>query len=78
MLARDKHSSLLRTLVNYGRKTFYNIGPWDNVRDILTSDKILLSARVFVPGKPFQPSLIFVGKAGASPSEAPFRYSTLG
>ncbi len=24
--ARDKHSSLLRTL-NYGRKTFYNIGP---------------------------------------------------
>jgi hypothetical protein len=25
-LAKDKHSSLLRTLVNYGRKTFYNIG----------------------------------------------------
>ncbi len=23
----DKHSSLLRTLVNYGRKKFYNIGP---------------------------------------------------
>jgi hypothetical protein len=26
-LARDQHSSLLRTLVNYGRKKFYNIGP---------------------------------------------------
>jgi len=28
--------------------------------------------------KPFQPSLMFVGKAGAYPSEAPFSYSTLG
>ncbi len=27
MLARHKHSSLLRTFVNYGRKKFYNIGP---------------------------------------------------
>jgi hypothetical protein len=26
-LARDKHSSLLQTLVNYVRKKFYNIGP---------------------------------------------------
>ncbi len=26
-LARDKHSSLLRKLVNYGRKKFYEIGP---------------------------------------------------
>jgi len=33
---------------------------------------------VFVPGKPFKPSLIFAGKAGAYPSEAPFRCSTLG
>jgi hypothetical protein len=28
--ARDKHSSLLRTIVNYGRKKFYNIGPWND------------------------------------------------
>ncbi len=28
-------------------------------------------ARAFVPGKPFQPSLMFAGKAGAYPSEAP-------
>jgi hypothetical protein len=28
-LARDKHSSLIRTFVNYGGKKFYNIGPWE-------------------------------------------------
>jgi len=28
-------------------------------------------ARVFVPGKPYQQSLMFVGKAGAFPSETP-------
>ncbi len=27
-LAVDKRSSLLRKFVNYGRKKFYNIGPW--------------------------------------------------
>jgi len=27
-LARDKHSNVLRKSVNYGRKYFYNIGPW--------------------------------------------------
>ncbi len=32
---------------------------------------------VFVPGKTFQPSLMFTGKAGAYPSEAPFRCTTL-
>jgi hypothetical protein len=26
-LAMDKHSSLLRTFVNYGHKKLYNIGP---------------------------------------------------
>jgi hypothetical protein len=26
-LARDKHSSLLRKSVNYGRKKFYSTGP---------------------------------------------------
>jgi len=25
--AKDKHSSLLRKFINYGRKKFYNIGP---------------------------------------------------
>ncbi len=32
---------------------------------------------VFVPGKPFKPSLMFAGKARAYPSEAPFRDSRL-
>ncbi len=36
------------------------------------------ASRVFVPGKPFQPSLMFADKARAYPSEAPFRCSTLG
>ncbi len=33
---------------------------------------------MLVPGRPFQPSLIFMGKAGAFLCEAPFRYSTVG
>jgi len=32
---------------------------------------------MFVLGKPFQPSLVFAVKAGAYPSEAPFRLLTL-
>ncbi len=28
MLARDKNSTLLQTFVSFGRKKFYNIGPW--------------------------------------------------
>ncbi len=32
---------------------------------------------MFVPAKPFQPSLMFAGKAGASLSEAPIRCFTL-
>ncbi len=28
MSARDKHSSLLRKVVNYGPEKFYNIVPW--------------------------------------------------
>jgi hypothetical protein len=34
--------------------------------------------RVFVPAKLFQPSLMFAGKVGVYPSEAPFMCSTLG
>ncbi len=32
---------------------------------------------MFVLGKPFQSSIMFLGKAGAELSDAPFRYSTL-
>ncbi len=34
-------------------------------------------AIVFVTGKPFQPSLMFEGKAGANSREAPFKCSAL-
>jgi hypothetical protein len=34
--------------------------------------------KAFVPDKPFQPSLMFAGKAGAYQNEAPFRCYTLG
>jgi hypothetical protein len=30
-LANDKHSSLIRSSVNYGSKKFYSTGPWNNV-----------------------------------------------
>jgi hypothetical protein len=39
---------------------------------------VIYGAKMFVPGKPLQPLLGFVGKAGAYPSEEPFRCSTLG
>ncbi len=39
--------------------------------------RIAPKARALVPGKPFQPSLMFVSKAGASPNEASFICSTL-
>ncbi len=31
----DKHSSLLQTIINYGRKKFYNIGPWNVARKVV-------------------------------------------
>jgi hypothetical protein len=37
-----------------------------------------MQAREFVPGKPFQPCLMFVGKARAYLSEASFMCSALG
>jgi hypothetical protein len=39
--------------------------------------KFSYQASVFVPGAPFQPSIIFDGKAGAYPSEATFKCSSL-
>ncbi len=51
-------------------KTFYG----RNLRIVA----IRYTLYVFIPGKLFQPSLMFAGKAGAYPSEAPFRCSTLG
>ncbi len=30
----DKHFSLPRKLVNYGRKKFYNIDPWEDISSL--------------------------------------------
>jgi len=38
--------------------------------------KFSQEARVFILGRPFQQSLLFVGKARAYLSEAPYKYST--
>jgi hypothetical protein len=42
------------------------------------SKVFFLYHREFVPGKPFQPSLLFTSMAGAYPSDVPFMYSSLG
>ncbi len=47
--ASDKHSSLLRKFVNYGRKKFYNIDPW-------SQSALLLG----ISNKPFMLSVIML------------------
>ncbi len=37
-LARDKHSSLIRKSVNYGRYKFYDAGPWFHLAGVLKKD----------------------------------------
>ncbi len=46
--------------------------------EMFAKDKHSRQARVLVPGKTFQPSLLFVGKAGAYLNEESFRWSILG
>jgi hypothetical protein len=53
------------TAVNY-RSIFITLAPWANPINFFTAVK------------PFQPSLMFLGKAGAYPCDAPFKCSTLG
>jgi hypothetical protein len=56
--------------------------PGDNVIKLFTAvrDELLELASVFAPGKPFQPNLMFPGKAGTYPNEEPLRclYSRVG
>jgi hypothetical protein len=61
-------------------KKFYMAGTWKIVINFFTfvSYEFLQEARAFVHGKPFQPSLMFAGKAGAYLNEGPFRCSTPG
>jgi hypothetical protein len=76
----QKRSSLFGQLVDEEKKVVAASAPVANVIKIFTavSYDFSLKARAFVPGKPFQTSLIFVGKARAYPSEAPLRCSTQG
>jgi hypothetical protein len=50
-------------------KSFITLTPGPNVTKLFTSViyEILLEVKAFVPGKPFQPSLMFVGKARSLP-----------
>jgi hypothetical protein len=63
--ARVKHSILLPKIINYGQKKFYDIVTWPNVIKLFTAIiyRFLLYARVLVPGRPFQLSLLLMGKA---------------
>ncbi len=61
------------------KQVFEILKPGLNVIKLCTDIiyECLQKARVFVPGRPFQPSLMFVVKAGAYLSEAPLRCSIL-
>ncbi len=53
--------------------------PWGQCyKTFSVSNLRIFVIRVFVTSKPFQPILMFSGKAGAYLSEAPLRCSTLG
>jgi hypothetical protein len=47
--AREKYSSLLRKIVTYGRKTFYNIGPCLSYKQRANSDCDFAGAWCFTP-----------------------------
>ncbi len=78
MTARGKHSGLLQTFVNYRCKIFYNIGLWTRCCKIFFfyNLRMLIISQSY--GKPFQPSLTFASKAGASLSKITFRCYPLG
>jgi hypothetical protein len=69
----NKHSSLVRKSVNHGQTSFITLAPGAIVIKLSTIVSYNFSkyARAFTSGKPFQPSLLFNGKAEAYPIEAP-------
>jgi hypothetical protein len=57
-LPRTNTLAYYKTLVNYDRKKFYNIGPWGQCYKTFLSVIYEFSNKlVFVRGKPFQPSV---------------------
>jgi hypothetical protein len=74
MLARDKHSDLLRIFVNCGRKSFITFGPEVCYKTFYGRNccHINISARVLAIAIHFHPSLIFAGMDGAFQSGVPY------
>jgi hypothetical protein len=68
-LVSHKHSSLLRTFVNYGRKKFYNIGPWsgDSIRGRSKSDRIDKLSRPSGLEESSNVSILYLPASQASP-----------
>jgi hypothetical protein len=59
-----------------GTKKFYSIGTWGQCYNIFYDRK--LRTIVIYPGEPFQPTLMFAGKAGANLSGALLKGRLLG
>jgi hypothetical protein len=64
MFSRDKHSSLFCTSTNDEEKKAFKINTCSQFDQTFITDKAKYT-RLFLPGKPFQPSLICVSKARA-------------
>ncbi len=65
---RDKHSCLLQTLENCSLKSLITSTAGSNViKRFVCNLKMFICYIVFVPGKPLEPSLMFVGKARSLP-----------
>ncbi len=69
MPARDKYSNLLWNFNNYSRKKFYQVDTSGLYYKTFYYLKLhlFIKASALVPGKPFQPSLMLVGKARSLP-----------
>ncbi len=67
-----KWSSLQKSVSKFTLKQFYEIDPWGQCYKTFYGRnlRLLLIARAFVTGKPFQPSLMFGGKAGLKGTNA--------
>jgi hypothetical protein len=79
MKSRAKFANV-KVALNITDHNYYNIfSPRPNVIKLYVRNLLMfvISWRVF-PNRPFQPSLMFVGKAGAYPVVASFKPSTLG
>jgi hypothetical protein len=63
----DKHSFLLRYVIIYDIKKFYITRPNVKKHFYVRKFKLFAISGVFVPGKYFQPSLIFGSKARSLP-----------